>query len=93
MLLIHRDNLSTLVNSRRERCRVRKNEWEREGERGGLGQQLEEAAAAAVTDFNIPTSFPAHLCGGCSPGEINRKSRLLLLEIILSGRPTLLYSL
>lgn len=26
------------------------------GERGGLGQ-LEEAAAAAVTDFNIPTSF------------------------------------
>ena len=50
------------------------------GERGGLGQ-LEEAAAAAVTDFNIPTSFLSlslsHLCGGggcCSPGEINRKS-------------------
>ena len=41
------------------------------GERGGLGQ-LEEAAAAAVTDFNIPTSF---LSLSLSPV---RRRRLLL---------------
>ena len=69
---------------------MRKNEWERGA--GSGSKQFEEAAvaeaAAAVTDFNIPTSFlpSSHLCGRCrrSPGEINRKSRLL--ETILSGR-------
>ena len=51
---------------------MRKNEWEREGERGGLGQQLEEAAAAAVTDFNIPTSFLPLTCAAAAAAHLGK---------------------